>query len=74
MTLEKEPFENIVDKEENAGNQHFPHFPQCFLPFPEQISIFLPNFICHLQMLSFWSSLKNFCLVKGCNTESCSKG
>ena len=25
---------------ENAGNQHFLIFPQCFLPFPKQISIF----------------------------------
>ena len=30
-------FENIVGKGENAGNQHFPLFPQCFIPFPEQI-------------------------------------
>ena len=26
------PFENIVGKGENAGNQHFLLFPQCFLP------------------------------------------
>ena len=26
----KEPFEDIVRKGENAGNQHFLHFPQCF--------------------------------------------
>ena len=25
---------NIVGKGENAGNQHFLLFPQCFLPFP----------------------------------------
>ena len=29
----KEAFENIVGKGENAGNQHFLLFPQCFLPF-----------------------------------------
>ena len=29
-------FENIVGKEENAGNQHFLLFPQCFLPFTKQ--------------------------------------
>ena len=27
-------FENIVGKGENAVNQHFPLFPQCFLLFP----------------------------------------
>ena len=31
--LRKKPFENIVEKGENAGNQHFLLFPQCFLPF-----------------------------------------
>ena len=31
-TLTKRPFENIVGKGENAGNQHFLLFPQCFLP------------------------------------------
>ena len=51
ITLKKKPFENIVGTEENAGNQHFLHFPQCFLPFPKQISIFPSNFIRHLQML-----------------------
>ena len=33
----KEPFENIVGKGENAGDQHFLLFPQCFLPFTKQI-------------------------------------
>ena len=32
-TLEKKHFENIMRKWENAGNQHFPVFPQCFVPF-----------------------------------------
>ena len=32
-TLVKMPFENIVGKGENAGNQHFLLFPQRFLPF-----------------------------------------
>ena len=39
MTLKKEFLKTIVRKGENAGNQHFLHFPQCFLPFPNQISI-----------------------------------
>ena len=33
MPNEKDSFENIVIKGENAGNQHFLLFPQCFLPY-----------------------------------------
>ena len=40
MTPRKKPFENIVEKGENAAYQHFLLFPQYFLPFPEQTSIF----------------------------------
>ena len=29
---DKRGFENTVEKEENAGDQHFLLFPQCFLP------------------------------------------
>ena len=37
----KEAFKkNIVEKGENAGNQHFLLFPQCFLPIPERISVY----------------------------------
>ena len=32
-TLFKTPFENIVEKGENSGYQHFLLFPLCFLPF-----------------------------------------
>ena len=31
---------NFVGKGENAGNQYFLLFPQYFLPFPKQSSIF----------------------------------
>ena len=34
MTVEKKPFEKIVEKGENAGNQHFLLFRQCVLPIP----------------------------------------
>ena len=34
------PFENIVGKRENTGNQHFLLFPQCFLPYQRQNSQF----------------------------------
>ena len=40
MTLYQKPFQNIMGKGENAGNQHFLPFPKCFLAFPEQISIY----------------------------------
>ena len=49
--LGKKPFENIVGKGENAGNQHFILFPQYFLPFPNQISNFHSHLFCRLQML-----------------------
>ena len=35
----KKPFENIVGKEENAGNQHFPLLPQCFLSYETQLCV-----------------------------------
>ena len=38
--LKKEAFEKIVGKGENADNQHFLLFPQCFLSFQIQISFF----------------------------------
>ena len=47
----KDAFENIVGKGENAGNQHFLLFPQCFLPFLKQNLIFDSCLICRLQML-----------------------
>ena len=36
------PFENIMEKGENAGNQHFLLFPQCFLLHRRQIPPFKP--------------------------------
>ena len=47
--LKKKAFENIVGKGENAGNQHFLLFPQCFLFFPTQILIFESGLFCCLQ-------------------------
>ena len=49
----KKPFENIVEKGENAGNQHFLLFPQCFLPFSKQNSIFQSHLFRHLQVFQF---------------------
>ena len=53
------------EKEKNAGNQHFLHFPQCFQPCHGEVSSFWPplikkNVICRLQMLSIRTSLE-FC-------------
>ena len=45
-TLRKKPFENIAGKGENAGNQHFLLFLQCFLHISKQISIFQLPFSC----------------------------
>ena len=42
-TLRKKPFETIVGRGENAGNQHFLLFPQCFLPFPKQFQFLIRN-------------------------------
>ena len=34
--LKEKPFENVVGKGENAGEQHFLLFAQCFLPSQKQ--------------------------------------
>ena len=47
-TLEKKASENIVGKGENAGNQHFLLFQQCFPTFPNKSPFFCSPF-CHLQ-------------------------
>ena len=36
----KKPFDNIVGKAENVGNHHFLLFPQYFLSFAKQMSVF----------------------------------
>ena len=36
-TLRVKTLENNVEKGENAGNQHFLLFPQCFLPYQREI-------------------------------------
>ena len=43
------PFKNIVGKGQNACNQHFLHFPQCFLCFLKQISILKSHLFCCLE-------------------------
>ena len=43
MTLGKVPFENIVGKGDNAGNQHFLLFPQCFHPITGKYHLLRDN-------------------------------
>ena len=42
-TLQEKVFENIVRKGENAGNQHFLLFQQCFQPYQIQKSALKQN-------------------------------
>ena len=65
-TLRKKPFEKFVGKGENACNQHFLLFPQCFLPFPAQISLFNSLLFCCLQILKR-SSASTLYLADTCN-------
>ena len=59
MILKNKPFENIMGKGENAGNQHF-------LLFPSQNNFqFFSHIYCRrLQMLSIWTGLKYCRFVK----------
>ena len=57
-------------KGENAGNQHFLLFPQCFLPIQKKISVFNFHLFCRLHVLSIWTGLNICCLVKGLRTCS----
>ena len=61
MTLRKGSFQNIVGKEENAGNHHFLTFPQYFLPFPKQNSTFESHLVCRPQMISIRATGLKFC-------------
>ena len=59
-TPNKKPFENIVGKGENAGNQHILLFPHnVFYPSQKNFQ-FLSHIYCYLQILSIWTCLK-FC-------------
>ena len=59
--LGKNPFENIEEKGENAGNQHFLLFPQCFQAYQIQKSSFnqLPHHaaFCHTKNIWLWKTL-----------------
>ena len=51
----KNPFQNIVGKGENAGNQHFLFFPQCFLLYQRQKLFIVLHLFCRLETLSIWT-------------------
>ena len=55
MPTQKKPFENIAGKGENAGDQHFLLFKQCFLSSQSKIRLFDPQRHCCLQILSIWT-------------------
>ena len=56
--LKQNAFENIVEKGENAGNQHFLLFPQRFLLIRLQTSIFESHLFCRQQIISILSGSK----------------
>ena len=56
MTLGKKPLENIVERGENAGNQHFLLFPQCFLAKQKHKSSFELHLKCRLQRVKSYIS------------------
>ena len=59
MTLTNKALENTVGKEENAGDQHFLHFPQWFLLYQREKSSLLLQRIRHLQMFSIFKVQKS---------------
>ena len=59
----KRLFGNIVGKIEDAGNQHFILFPQCFQPIPKRIADFSLHLFVFCKSFEF-GSLKFCCLVK----------
>ena len=64
LTLKKKPFKNIVRKGENADNHHFLLLPQCYRPISKRTFVVNLPLFCRLRMLSNWTSLKSFRLLK----------
>ena len=63
-TQRKKPLENIVEKGENAGDQHFLLFSQYFLPLPNKLLVLSHIHFVVCKMLWIWTS-PTFCpLVK----------
>ena len=69
MALLEKDFENILGKGENAGNQHFLLFKECFLLPQMIIKFFEVHLICHLQVLLIWTSV-HFVVMYRANLSS----
>ena len=52
MNLKKMALENSVGKEENAGNQYFLLFLQCFLHYQREKSLYKHDLFFRLELLS----------------------
>ena len=63
-TLTNWCFEHIMGKGENAGNQYFLLFPQCFLPYQRLKLSFKVLLFCCLCIFSIWTGLRFCHLVK----------
>ena len=63
---ENKTSENFVGKGENAGNQHFLLFTQCFLfvSIPNEIPLFQSHLFCQLLYFQFGRVYEIFHLVK----------
>ena len=70
-TPRKKRIENIVRKGENAGNQHFLLFPQCFLPFLKQLAVFSDTFILWTANAFNLDQSKNLLFGKGLSFRNC---
>ena len=65
MTLRKRPFENIVGKGDNVGNQDFRIFPKCFLSYQRQnhhlsdIYVVVCDTFAHMQNFVVWERIND---------------
>ena len=64
MTLEKQPFENIVGKGGNTGDQYFLLFPKCFVVYQGGIPLFQP----YLN-LSQTRNFRHFQIERACRRQ-----
>ena len=64
MTLRKKPFENIVGKGENAGNQHFSFFHKGFYPIEDRNHLFSNIKFVVCNCFEFGLDPKTCCFIK----------
>ena len=70
LTTKKKPFQNIAWKGENAGNQHFLLFTQCFLPSQNKKFQFFNRILSSANATSFDQS-KILLFGKKLNSVKC---